>query len=263
VVDGGETDTVVGFHRARGTAYHDTFVGTSGDDSYTSYTDYAVDPHEKDGDIVETGDGDDDVSAFGGEIDLGPGDDRGKVVRGAIQGGTGDDQVAVVMDGTARGGPGDDVVAGWVDAEELGHGYADDRLELIGGPGRDEFTQPGVSAQADNHCPGFCAHADIGGGSGRDTFKIGSYRGVVDLEAGRARTKNARSELSSIEHVVGGPRSDVIRGDGGRNHLDGGRGDDVLVGRGGDDILHGGQGHDRADGGRLLDRCEAEVELSC
>jgi Ca2+-binding RTX toxin-like protein len=50
--------------------------------------------------------------------------------------------------------------------------------------------------------------------------------------------------VDSIEHVIGSPYDDMIRGNTLANHLRGGLGDDIIEGRGGNDILDGGEGSD-------------------
>jgi len=260
VVDGGETDTVIGFHSVDGSAYADTFVGTSGDDLYRSFT--PGEASEQDRDVIEMGAGDDQVVTNGGKVDLGPGADRATAIGANVQGGVGDDRIDLVLTGVANGGAGDDVLTAQGAATGLAPGV--DRFVLNGGPGRDQLAQPQSASNGEHkRCPEVCALADINGGSGRDLLLLGPYRGVVDLAAGRSRTSNGRADLQSIEDVRGSSRSDVIRGDAGRNRFDGFRGDDLLVGRGGDDILRGDDGTDRAVGGAGRDRCDAEVRRSC
>jgi len=242
VVDGADTDTVAGIHRVVGTSYADTFVGSDGDDTFTSWG--AGDAPWDDAVVVRSGAGDDTVRAEGGgDIDLGPGDDEAVVVKGTVDGGAGDDELQLVGSGVANGGPGRDLLTATAGVEDYGPSGEGARLVVNGGAGRDVIAQPST--------PG---RADVDGGSGRDTLTFGGRRAVVDLAAGSSRTGYGRASLRSIENVVGSSRDDVIRGNSADNRLTGGGGIDVLIGRGGRDTAVGGPGRDR---------CVAEVRRTC
>ena len=58
----------------------------------------------------------------------------------------------------------------------------------------------------------------------------------------------ARTEFSSIEHLVGAAFNDTLQGDAGDNLISGGAGNDLLIGRGGNDTLVGGAGEDTLQG---------------
>ena len=133
---------------------------------------------------ARSGAGDDDITLDGGgEIDLGPGDDTALVVRGTIDGGAGDDVLRVILSGTANGGPGRDILSGSVNAEDYGMPSEGDRFALNGDDGRDLIYQPSGFMQGGYKCPTICGHADIDGGSARDTLSLWE-RGVVDLRRG-------------------------------------------------------------------------------
>lgn len=257
-VDGGDTDTLDGIRSVIGSPYRDTFIGSPGDDRYTSSDDYLV---ETDGDVIRTGAGDDGVSAFHSTVDLGPGDDDGHGLDSLIRGGPGRDTIHLEISGTAAGGPGRDTLTGVADMD-LG-GPEPSRMRLLGGSGHDRLSIPFAGQQAPVDCPEYCTRGHLDGGAGSDTLALTRSGSVVDLGTGLARVPGGRSRVRSIENVAGSRYDDVVRGSTRANRIGGGRGNDVLGGAGGDDRLSGGPGRDRADGGPGRDRCRAEVRTSC
>ncbi|MFC6341694.1 hypothetical protein ACFP8W_06895, partial [Nocardioides hankookensis] len=245
VLDGGEVDTVAGIHRVQGSPYDDTFVGTAGRDDYNSGDYYT--PELEDvlvhGDTVDAGAGDDTVRVRLGDVDLGAGDDLATVAGGTVNGGAGDDELYLVTSGVANGGPGADIIRPSVSTEEFGEPQEDARLLVNGGAGRDVIVHP-VAYTVGEFCPGVCAVGDLRGGPGRDVLTFLS-RGAVDLAVGKARSAHSRSQVRSVESVVGSDEDDVLRGNAARNRLVGNGGRDVLVGRGGRDVAVGGTGRDR------------------
>jgi Ca2+-binding RTX toxin-like protein len=246
-VDGGETDTLTGIRKVQGSRYDDTFVGTARRDVYDS-GDYYVAPQEDvlvNGDSVDTGAGDDEVSIRLGTVDLGSGDDHARGSGSTVAGGAGDDEILLGSGGTARGGPGRDWLAGAFNPESAV--IAPRAFVLTGGPGNDRIL-PLVGWQPEGG-------PVVDGGGGRDVIDLRQNPAVkVDLAAGTVRAGSGRSMIGSFEGVVGTRHADVIRGDSRRNLLEGGPGDDVLVGRGGRDTAVGGPGRDR---------CVAEVRRTC
>jgi Ca2+-binding RTX toxin-like protein len=126
-----------------------------------------------------------------------------------------------------RGGPQANVVDGGDGDDVLVFG-ASGSDRWIGGPGRDLLTVAGVDVEL---------RADLAESSIHKPFGIDSVEGIEDLE--------------------GGPRRDMLIGDGGPNRLIGGPESDTLVGGDGDDTLLGGNesdmlvpgaGSDLADG---------------
>lgn len=260
VVDGGDTDTVLGVGTVHGSRFPDTYVGTSGPDTYRSGP---AANSAGDGDEIRTGGGDDDVVAFGGSVRLGSGADRALGYGASIDGGTGADEIRLVMGGTAHGGYGADVLSGFADLEQEEIEVPQGTFRLTGGPGDDVLSPVYAAEQGRYDCPRLCARGTLAGGTGTDTLVLERRRSVVDLAAGVARVLGGRSTIASFENVEGSPFRDVLRGDPRANHLDGNAGDDVLRGRGGRDLLHGGAGRDRADGGPDRDGCRAELRRSC
>lgn len=257
-VDGGDTDTLDGIRSVVGSDFRDTFVGSAGDDRYTSTDNYFV---ETDGDVIRTGAGDDQVWAFFSTVDLGPGDDVGYGEESSLRGGSGDDKLDARRSGSARGGSGDDLLTSATDLDFDGPTPVSGRL--LGGPGDDRFSVPHAFEQGDSDCPRMCARGRLDGGAGTDRLELFGPGAVADLASGRVRVQGGRSTLRSIENVSGTRYADVIRGSARANRLVGGRGNDVLLGRGGADTLIGDRGRDRADGGPGRDRCVAEVRTSC
>ncbi|HTW14527.1 MAG TPA: calcium-binding protein [Nocardioides sp.] len=258
-VDEGDTDSLEGIRSVIGSPYRDTFVGSDGNDRYTSSDDYLV---ETDGDVIRTGAGDDRVWAFSSSVDLGPGHDEAAGTGSRIVGGTGNDRIRVETSGTALGGPGRDELSGGADMDSAGPGPS--RISLLGGAGNDRLFLPSAYADSPSAgCPRYCTRSRVDGEQGSDTLALVWRRSVIDLGAGRARAQGGRASLGSVENVVGSRYADVVRGSARANLLVGRRGDDVLLGRGGADTLVGDRGQDRADGGQGRDRCVAEVRTSC
>jgi Ca2+-binding RTX toxin-like protein len=79
----------------------------------------------------------------------------------------------------------------------------------------------------------------LDGGAGNDTASFASTFGtIIDLAISGPQWDG--TVLINIENVIGSASWDMLKGDGGNNHLMGGEGSDILMGRGGDDILEGG-----------------------
>lgn len=150
-----------------------------------------------------------------GNIDLGRGDDTYDGSGGRV-------------DGLTRGGAGADSILGGANGDTL---WGDSGVDTLAGGGGDDHLEGGPQ---DNL---------LDGGAGYDTLVlIGS--GVVDLEAGTARSIWANDTLRSIERVQGGEQADSVWGTSGSDTLSGDKGADVLWGRSGDDSLPGGDGDD-------------------
>jgi Ca2+-binding RTX toxin-like protein len=258
VVSGADTDTFVGRPKIRGSRLRDHYVGTRGDDLYISG------PRRdtgQEGDVISSGAGNDLVDAVRGSVDLGPGNDRANGDGATVSGGDGADTITLSQGGTALGGAGADRIEGGV---ILYPGHIEQSLlRLFGGPGDDVISTPHVTRPGVAGCPTRCAQSVLQGGAGTDTLDLDWQDSVVDLALGRARMRGGVAEIRSFERVVGSFFDDVVRGDAGRNRLEGRGRNDLLVGRGGRDVLIGGSGQDRAEGGSGRDRCEAEVRRSC
>jgi Ca2+-binding RTX toxin-like protein len=193
--------------RLRGGPGSDRLDGAGGNDT----ADFAdalagVDAHLAAGTVANDGHGDSDVLA---SIEGAVGSPFGDRLRAAA--------VATRLDGRAGG-------------DELTGAGADDTL--LGGRGADRLT----------------------GGSGSDTVRfddVGVPAGaVLDLASGRARDGWGDTDVvEGIEHAEGSPHGDELSGDERANRLTGAA-SDVVRGRGGDDVLQGarmlgGPGDDR------------------
>ena len=135
----------------------------------------------------------------------------------------------------------------------------DDELEGTEGP--DVICGLG----GDDVLRGLGGDDELLGGAGEDTadFSTAPVSVRVDLTAGTALGDGVDT-LAEIEHVIGSPHDDLLKGLGPDNTLRGLAGDDVLFGYAGDDtleggeggdFLHGGPGSDALDGGAGADTC--------
>jgi Ca2+-binding RTX toxin-like protein len=137
---------------------------------------------------------------------------------------------------SVQGSKGADVIRVHAGAAIHANG-GDDYLELIDGPGQ------------------------AFGGSGNDTYRVGSLSGadIVEKAGGGIDTILAsRHQVTLIDHVenltfTGSADFDGF-GNAAGNRIEGGSGRDELVGLGGDDALHGGLGLDFLEGGAGADR---------
>jgi Ca2+-binding RTX toxin-like protein len=111
----------------------------------------------------------------------------------------------------------------------------------------------------------------VDGGDGVDSLNgnLGvDSLGNLDATAGMTidlstQTDSHGDTLAGFENVLGTVFDDTITGDDAANTLEGGPGVDDLFGLGGDDALIGGPDADSADGGLGSDACDAETETSC
>lgn len=139
-----------------------------------------------------------------------------------------------------RAGDGDDIVFG---------GGGNDRL--FGAGGNDI-----LSGQAGNDTivPGL-GNDSATGGPGTDTLSFADAGAAIVASLASGTASGAGSDwVSSVEHVSGSARADVLTGSGGANTLSGGRGNDRLRGGAGSDRLFGGEGRDTLLGERGNDR---------
>lgn len=160
-------------------------------------------------------------------------------------------------DDRLEGRGGDDIMFGAIGNDLLYGGDGND--ELFGDDGNDRLYGGNGN---DTLVGGDGGGRDLlDGGSGYD---IASYDEADDpVLVDLANPANSRGMAEgnrhiSIEEVIGSPRNDTLRGDGGDNvlrgnyahdTLDGRSGDDRLYGESGDDSLYGRAGRDRLDGG--------------
>jgi serralysin len=171
----------------------------------------------------------------------------------------------------AIGGNGDDTLSGNAAANTLTGGEGADRIDgragndtLIGGNGNDTL----IGGSGDDLMVSGAGADSFDGGTEFDAVSYDASAGAVtvDLDSVRLNTGDAAGDTySSIEFVIGGSASDILRGSTGaellrgmigddqlfgrsnNDTLEGGAGDDLLVGGKGADVLDGGEGRDRAD----------------
>ncbi len=177
----------------------------------------------------------------------------GGVVR--VAGGAGADTLALGtlganLNADEAAGDADVVLAGPASWEILGRQGAD-VLRVAGGSGTGAALA-GVTVRAgtgDDLVVAGGGGATLDGQGGTDTVSYAGAEGVrADLAAGTARPEGAaKDDLAGLEHLVGSPGPDVLRGDDGDNRIEGGKGRDVLDGGKGDDVLKGGEARDTVD----------------
>jgi Ca2+-binding RTX toxin-like protein len=140
------------------------------------------------------------------------------------------------MNDTLNGGDGNDVLTGGGGDDTLNGGAGNDKM--YGGGGHDSFD----------------------GGDGIDTvsFAGSPFAANVDLNAqlilNDAEGSGFFESIVNVENLIGSNSSDILRGDGNANRIDGGLGEDMLRGNGGDDVMLGGGGGDQITGGAGADR---------
>jgi Ca2+-binding RTX toxin-like protein len=153
------------------------------------------------------------------------------------------DEAVHDLDVTFGAGPGiHPTIAGLGGDDTLHAGLGHDRLrfpvDVDGGDGDDSI--------------GYLADGgSINGGDGADVLDESTASRAVRVSLGSTSDPGsvtierfATASLVGVEHVVGGPSSDVIAGDAGRNRLRGGPGSDFISSWGGDDRIAGEDGED-------------------
>lgn len=209
----------------------------------------------------------------------------------AVAGGAGDDVIdashaAITTDDHDRfflvdleGGSGRDRIRGTSAPDSIGGGGGRDVLR--GGPGADLLDGDGEGAD-ETHVDTPAPRETIDGGAGSDTVSYAAHPRGVTVDLAHPHTAGSRHEndrLSSIENVIGTTRHDVLRGDGGRNRLEGwayepfatsplagdtiaGRGgNDTLVGTSRADVFSGDTGRDTVDLGGGADHADCGAAL--
>jgi serralysin len=139
------------------------------------------------------------------------------------------------MNDTLNGGDGNDALFGGGGDDTLNGGAGND--VMYGGGGHDSFD----------------------GGDGIDTvsFARSQFAANVDLNAQMILNDadgNFNESIVNVENLIGSSSSDILRGDGNANRIDGGLGMDMLRGNGGDDVILGGGDADQITGGAGADR---------
>ncbi len=171
--------------------------------------------------------------------------------------------VGTGFDDTLAGDTGDNTIEGGAGNDRLQGAEGNDRLD--GGNGADQmFGQENddVVVGGENH--DFMSGGDgsdlLAGSAGGDgmfgdagvdtaTFATAAASVTADLTAGTA-SGDGPDGLEQVENLIGSNFDDVLTGDDGANHIDGGAGDDSLAGLAGDDVVVGSAGNDTVFGGR-------------
>jgi Ca2+-binding RTX toxin-like protein len=236
--------------------------------------------------VVETGDGDDNVSSgavglpltiAGGDgsdqlqgsagadrLDGGAGNDGLDAAEGAdeLVGGPGDDDLSAGPgDDTVDGGDGVDVSDGDLGNDRIVGGAGDDVADggegndvLEGGDGADSLA----GSAGDDAFAGGAGADRITGDEGADT--LAGDADADDLDAGPGDDVVTGGDGNDVlrnpdgaDWADGGPGDDRLDGGSGPESLSGGDGNDVVDGAGGNDTVSGGTGDDRVDGGEGAD----------
>ncbi|MEL7256105.1 MAG: Hint domain-containing protein, partial [Pseudomonadota bacterium] len=197
---------------------------------------------ETDGDTIDTGDIDDDLTVTF------TGNEEGTITDGTdtttfeevenIQLGGGDDTVIGSDANTESvdGGAGDDVMSGGDGSDTLAGG--DDNDSITGGLGGDSLS----GDDGNDTLEGDQGIDTIDGGDGDDSIDGGS--GVDSLDGG-----------DGDDTILGGSQSDTIDGGDGDDDIEGGTGSDVILSSDGADTIDGGAGTDtyRDDSGETIE----------
>lgn len=223
-------------------------------------------------------DGNDTITALGGEFDLivgGAGDDvldggdgldfaenyfvdawfrpnsilAGSVTVNLVTGtstGNGNDTL-VDIEG-ASGSRGNDIMTG--DAENNVFVILNEGSDTVDGGAGDDTIDGGDGVDSLNGNLGVDALGNLDATAGM----------TIDLST---QTDSHGDTLAGFENVLGTVFDDTITGNDAANALEGGPGADDLFGLGDDDVLIGGPDADTADGGLGSDACDAETETNC
>ena len=251
----GDTDTLSGFERVRGSEFGDVLRGDDGRNS------------------LDGGGGADLLEGRGGDDYLEGGDGADTLNGGA------DFDVIGFFDDAEDGGPAGVTVDLAAGTAIDGFGNIDTLISIEGAEGT-EFGDSLSGDTNDNFFNGRAGDDTISSGAGRDDIRPGSGSDIVDGgsepgefdgdhvsydddEAMTGITVTFSSDddatvtdwngdtdtLIDIEEVFGTRFADTMTGAEGRQWLGGGGGDDVLSGLGGDDDLMAGDGDDQLYGG--------------
>ena len=180
-------------------------------------------------------------------------DDRVKLTgtEGSFYGGGGRDELS--------GNAGDNLLSGDGGIDTLRGGAGNDTL--LGGHQRDTI----IGGMGDDVLEGGRGADHLEGSQGRDTASYanaGEGLTVDFIKSSRNSGEATGDTYLNIENIRGSGHDDWLRGDGGRNSLNGMDGDDLLFGAGdndelsgdnGRDVLNGGTGNDLLQGGTQKD----------
>jgi len=140
-----------------------------------------------------------------------------------------------------EGGPGDDVMSG----------TRAEGTDLFGGPGNDQLTTAGGSAESANRLVGEGGNDIYRGGEGNDLI----FESFAHHDWGARPEPSPTPESSGGDDIAYGEGgNDVISPGAGADQVYGGPGDDEATGEDGADGIYGGAGRDELVGGFGFDR---------
>ena len=228
-----------------------TFIGNSGNDTLTNFTNIPSSFFGGDGsDTLTGGSGDDSINGGGGAdfIFGGAGNDRlvGAFGNDEIHGGEGNDSIFGSGDlNTIYGDAGNDVIFG---GDQVDHIFGGDGIDQIYGLDGDDFLDAGDGGVAGTAGIG---QADlILGLGGNDTITGGDGLNVLwggdgnDIITGGNSAENRLHGQAGNDTLTGGDGFDFIRGLEGENTINGGAGGDFIIAGLGDEGFDGGAGND-------------------
>jgi Ca2+-binding RTX toxin-like protein len=159
----------------------------------------------------------------------------------AIVTGAADDRISVgsSLPTVLCGGPGNDVISGGTGRDIIAGAAGDD---VMSGGGGDDFLRADTVAGQEGPTASLCT-ADPGSAGGSNTLEGGPGSDLLVGDDGR-------------DVLRGGPGADVEFGRPGDDTMDGGEGEDLLVGLDGQDTLDGGPDTDVLSGGDGSDRLQ-------
>ncbi|SFO98323.1 Hemolysin-type calcium-binding repeat-containing protein [Cohaesibacter marisflavi] len=251
----GDTDSLSGIERVRGTFLPDTFIGSDADEIFLGLGG---------NDKISGGGGFDMVDYHKDDNKLGLYNNFGtagvivNLARGTATDGYGDTDILSGIEG-AKGTDQDDTLIGSAVHNELSGKEGNDTLKglagadlLNGSDGNDTlYGGAGVDTMI--------------GGAGNDTFYVDNSSDIVTETAGEGMDRvfssasyNLKNSSQYIENITltgkadlnatGNMQANNMSGNIGDNHLYGLIGNDTLSGLAGDDTLNGGDGNDRLFG---------------
>jgi len=266
---GDGADTLTSIENAIGSAYNDTFTGSSGSN------------------VIDGGDGNDTISyasaASAVTVDLstgsatGDGSDTISNIENVTASANNDTITASSADNILDGGAGTDTLSYATATAGVTVSLAITTAQSTGGSGMDTISnfENLTGSSYDDNLTGSSIANVIHGGDGNDTIEGGASTDTLAGDAGTNTVSYANSgsavtvslstgvsqntggegidTLSGFANLTGSTSGDTLTGSSGDNVLRGGAGADTLSGGGGNDTLVGGAGNDSIDGGSGTD----------